>query len=210
MNKRHLISALLIMTLNLLSCTNASNIYNGLELHTGDLVFVSGDTEDAGENAIMRSTGEMSHVGIIEVSDGAIMVIDATSKGVRRQTMSDFEESMRHEDGAMPRFSFRRLKDASDVELFVENAKTRLGCKYDYTFMPGNDSYYCSELVYESYVRDGINLLQARPMNFRNPEGGYDKYWVDLFDGLGMDIPQDTLGTNPTDMLSDPALRAID
>ena len=38
-------------------------------------------------------------------------------------------------------------------------------------------------------------------MNFRNPKTGQiAQHWVDLYRGMGMEVPQDQPGTNPNDM----------
>lgn len=168
----------------------------------GDLVFVEGDSANKADAAITGATGEMSHVGIIEVDGDEVYVIDASSQGVQRRPFAVFSEEQ-----TAP-MHFARLKDASEEELagYVSNAKEFLGCGYDYAFLPDNDRYYCSELVYEAYVKDGEHIFDAVPMNFMNSEGGFDIFWVELFSEQGMDIPQDVPGTNPSDMMQSPSL----
>lgn len=69
---------------------------------------------------------------------------------------------------------------------------------------------YCSELVYESFLRrDGSHLFTAIPMNFRDKDGNMPEFWTGLFAGLGRDVPEGEPGTNPNDMSRDPALQLV-
>ena len=69
---------------------------------------------------------------------------------------------------------------------------------------------YCSELIYESFLRrDGSHLFTAIPMSFRDKDGNMPSFWVELFKGLGMDVPEGEPGTNPNDMSKDPVLRLV-
>jgi Orthopoxvirus protein of unknown function (DUF830). len=181
-------------------------------IRSGDLVFVglsSGD-EGAGSmsSAITSATGgegvSMTHVGILECSDDTVWVIDATPKhGVSRRTLDDFRKEALDDN---PASVFRIVRVGADslsyrqLEGFVENAKKLIGASYDFTFLPGNGMYYCSELVYSSYTVGEEHIFKAVPMNFKSPDGTFPEFWVGLFDSLGMEIPQDKPGTNPQDM----------
>ena len=69
---------------------------------------------------------------------------------------------------------------------------------------------YCSELVWESYRRPtGERIFAARPMNFRNEDGTLPRYWTELFERLGEEIPEGVPGTNPNEMARDSALRTV-
>jgi len=184
----------------------------GDALMDADLVFVEGDASNEADAAITGATGEMSHVGIIEVERKDVYVIDASSLGVCRRTLEEFTRAQCGKDGSEPALHFARLAGDFPEELrsqFVENALKLVGKSYDYTFLPDNDEYYCSELVQACYVVEGEPLFKASPMNFRNSEGGFDQFWVDLFGSMDMDIPQDVPGTNPSDMFRSPQLEEI-
>lgn len=178
------------------------------EYQTGDLIFVEGmpaSVRDGCElnmdQAIMSSTGAMVHVGIIEVCGDSLFVIDAAPKtGVSRRPLAAFLEAQKAPDGHSPSMKVMRLNDNGDAVSFVEKAKSLCGAEYDFTFLPGNARYYCSELVYECYQRNGKPIFEAVPMNFRNAEGGFDPYWEELFEQQGMAIPQGVFGTNPNDL----------
>ena len=59
-----------------------------------------------------------------------------------------------------------------------------------------NNSYYCSELLYEAFSKDSIFQLQA--MTFLHPESGDTlQTWKAYYAELGVKIPQNELGINP-------------
>ena len=98
-----------------------------------------------------------------------------------------------------------RLKDTAGIAAAVRRARSFLGVPYDYSFRPGREKLYCSELVWASYLapdgaEDGTPLFTARPMNFRAADGTLPQFWADLFDRLGEQVPEGLPGTNPNDM----------
>ncbi len=215
------ITFLLFLTMALASCQNPE-----CRWHDGDLIFVEGvegaEGDEGGrmDRAIMESTGKMVHVGIVEVKEDSVFVIDAAPKtGVSRRSLEQFLEAQRDEQGRLPKMKVMRvitendrgddLKDSMLTKAFVEKAKGLCGAKYDFSFLPDNGKYYCSELVYECFAVDGRPLFEAAPMNFRNAQGEFDLYWVELFERQGMGIPQDTLGTNPETMSHADCLKEI-
>ena len=174
---------------------------------SGDLIFVEGAASGAMDQAIMSSTGAMVHVGIIEGCNDSLFVIDAAPKtGVSRRPLNVFLEAQKDENGHLPNISIMQLKDNRDALKFVAKAKSLCGAEYDFTFLPDNDKYYCSELVYECYQRNGKPIFEAVTMNFRNAEGVFDPYWVELFEAQGVEIPQGMPGTNPDDLFHSPLL----
>jgi len=193
------------------SCTHDGPMFSG------DLIFVEGmsagiqvDCRPNMDQAIMGSTGAMVHVGIIEGCNDSLFVIDAAPKtGVSRRPLNEFLEAQCDEEGRMPNIKIMQLKDQRGVMEFVAKAKELVGAEYDFTFLPDNGKYYCSELVYECYQRDGKPIFEAAPMNFRNADGEFDAYWVELFERQGMKIPQGVLGTNPNDLCHSPLLIPI-
>ena len=177
---------------------------------TGDLIFVEGMSEGTMDQAIMNSTGAMVHVGIVEVCDDSVFVIDAAPKtGVSRRPWAEFLEAQKDDQGRMPNMKLMRLKDNRDVADFVVKAKSLCGAEYDFTFLPDNGKYYCSELVYECYQRNGQPIFKSAPMNFRNAAGEFDPYWIELFEQQGMAIPQGVPGTNPEGMRREEVLKLL-
>lgn len=193
----------IIVLLSIFSCNNNTS------LKTGDLLFVEGSASGEMDQAIMRSTGAVVHVGIVEVEDGKVYVIDASPKtGVSRRSLEVFIDAQRDANGIPPMHQMR-LKQPVDFDPIIAKAKQLCGMPYDYSFLPDNDQYYCSELVYECYTQKGEPLFEAAPMNFRNADGSYDPYWVELFGRQGLDIPQDVMGTNPEAMSKASCLKEV-
>ena len=182
----------------------------GNTLRSGDLVFVCADTTGM-DAAISDATADdntvnYSHVGIIEMTpDSGAFVIDASPKyGVSRRMLRQF----RAENGTC---HFYRLKGYNNEDEWVTKAKSCIGLSYDLYFLPDNGKYYCSELVADVCVdADGNPIFKAQPMNFCAADGTIPDYWVNLFDSLGVEVPQGVMGTNPNDLVRSGKLQRID
>lgn len=211
-----LIPAVLAAALMAACSTSGSN-----GIQTGDLVFVGlpmdyqADSTSMG-SAIVDATGgkevNMIHAAILEVQGDGIWIIDATTeRGVARYPLADFLADFTLPDGGYPVFQVKRLVDNSNAAGYVENAKRFIGQQYDNAFLPSNGAMYCTELVHDSYIgEDGCSLFHEVPMNFRNEDGEFPAYWVQLFAGLGMPIPQDVPGTNPQEMAAETVLIPVE
>lgn len=179
-------------------------------LRSGDLVFVCADTSGM-DAAISASTADKlatdySHVGIIEATcDSGAFVIDASPKyGVSRHSLRFFmaQNEICH---------FYRVKGYHQGNEWVENAKRFIGAPYDLYFLPDNGRFYCSEFVADVCVnKDGTPVFTAQPMNFRASDGTIPDYWVQLFDSLGVEVPQGIPGTNPNDIAKSGKLQRLD
>lgn len=202
--KSFFLSAIVI---GLIGCTTKTS------LKTGDLLFQAAkDSEMAG--AIEAATGKKAtinytHVGIAIAGNGADSVLEATSGGVRMVCLADFLTEA-GTIGGRPAVIAMRLRDTTGVSASVAAARKLIGCPYDYSFRTGNDKYYCSELVWETFRRpDGERIFPAQPMNFRAADGSMPAYWTGLFERLGEPIPEGEPGTNPNDMARDAQLVEI-
>ena len=197
----------------LLMLCSAACSFVSESLQTGDLLFVgegAGSASNSGSmsEAIVSATGAITHVAIIEVDgSGTTWVIDATPKrGVARYPLTSLLKE--NPDAS---FTVKRLRDTSGVSRFVENAKAFIGRPYDLTFLPDNDAMYCSELIRESFrLPDGTCLFEEAPMNFLAPDGTVPPYWEQLFEDLGMEVPQGVPGTNPQQMSQSPLLVEVE
>ena len=168
---------------------------------SGDLLFVRGSRSGM-EKAISASTGEYTHVAIAEVdSAGSLWIIEATTKyGVRRVAYGEWTD---REEGV----DIYRLNVPFDTAAAVRRARALVGRPYDESFMPDNGALYCSELVYEAYLDgDGRHLFQSSPMVFRDKRGRMPRYWKNHFRKLGIPIPENIPGTNPTGLSQSPIL----
>ena len=198
-----------LLCLCLSACTSA--IFTPKE---GDLVFQVA-SESAMSEAISEATSQTAevsydHVGIVAEVDGKLCVIEASVKqGVVCTELEAFLASAASVNGK-PGVSVMRLKEPFPVKAAMERAKSHLGEAYDWSYLPDNGKMYCSELVYESYLReDGTPIFTARPMNFRNADGTMPDFWVDLFNQLDEPIPEGIPGTNPNDLAKEESLEEV-
>ncbi len=204
-----------------LSCGSRAGQTEEERLRTGDLIFVGIPTdysleEDSMASAISEATCfdslNIIHVAIAEVCNDTVWIIDATIRhGVDRHPLDTFLTDFTLRDGSLPEFQVMRLKDNSLAEDFVENAKTFLGEPYDMAFLPDNGAKYCSELVRDSYILpDGSHIFSSVSMNFRDSSGNMPLYWEQLFERLGMQVPEGVEGTNPAMMSGEDVLERVD
>lgn len=210
-----------ILSLFLLATACISRVKQDNSLKTGDLIFIGipasytldgGSIADAIADATGNDTLNIIHVAIAEVEADTTWVVDATIKhNTDRHPLDTMIKAFALKNGVAATYIVKRLPDTCDVKSAVERAKTYCGQPYDFAFLPDNDAMYCSELIQVSYLDSkGNNLFQNKPMNFKNKEGEFPLYWVQLFERLGRDIPQDIPGTNPQEMSTSPLLTTID
>jgi len=86
------------------------------------------------------------------------------------------------------------------------------GKPYDYIFDITDDTYYCSEIIYEGLKKadNTQELFSLKPMTFNEP--GTDMpfvHWVDYYEDLGHPIPEGALGLNPGRMSRSDAIDII-
>lgn len=203
----------LILYIGILSVAACTCPRENQRLQTGDLLFQCGTgamTEAIAEATGRGETLKFTHVGIAIIGNRADSILEATSDGgVRMTSLNDFLNKSAKPNGR-PAVVAKRLKDTTGIAAAVRKARTRIGAPYDYSFLPDNGRYYCSELVYESYRRpDGTPYFTARPMNFRAPDGTLPRYWSELFERLGEPLPEGVPGTNPNDMAQEETLYEV-
>ncbi len=181
------------------------------KLQSGDLLFVSSKWYESDmEQAIKASTGQYSHVALVEVDSlGVVWVIEATpDDGVKRKSFSSFERA--NDFFMFGSYDIYRLTMPFDTAAVIARAKGFIGQPYDNAFLPNNGALYCSELVYECFLdADGKHLFESKPMNWRDKEGKLPDYWKRHFEELGVAVPEGVPGTNPTDMSQSPLLRKL-
>ena len=174
-------------------------------LQSGDLIFLNNNRSDM-EKAITASTGEYSHVALVE-RDSAddVWVIEASpKKGVQRISYEQFERN--HNLGFFRgNIDIYRLTVPFDTLAVIARAKSLVGKPYDEAFLPYNDAYYCSELIQMAFG----DIFPSKPMNWRDADGNLPDYWKTHFEKLGVAVPEGVLGTNPTDMSRSPLLKRL-
>ena len=174
-------------------------------LQTGDLLFLN-DNKSAMEKAITASTGEYSHVALVE-RDSAddVWVIEASPKyGVQRIPYNQFERE-NNLGFFRGNIDIYRLSVPFDTAAVIARAKKLVGKPYDDAFLPDNDAYYCSELIQVAFG----DIFPSKPMNWRDAEGNLPEYWIKNFEELGIPVPEGVPGTNPADMSRSPLLKML-
>ena len=158
-------------------------------LETGDLIFVSENTEMG--QAIQASTGNYSHVAIF--LDG--FIYHATVEGgVLAQSPEDF-----FEDGKV--YDLYRYPGI-DLKEVKKRTESLLGAPYNASFYSDGDGYYCSQFIAEL-----LPIFETIPMKFGKGDQEISSFWEDYYRGLGLAVPLDQPGTNPSQLAQSPQLQ---
>ena len=158
-------------------------------LENGDLIFVKDDS-DIGQ-AIQESTGHYSHVAIF--LDG--QVYHATVEGgVLAQSPEEFFEAGKVYD----LYHYEQI-DCTEVK---KRAESLLGAPYNASFYPDGDGYYCSQFVSEI-----LPIFETIPMKFGEDNQEISDFWRDYYRELGLAVPLNQPGTNPSQLAQSPRLQ---
>ncbi len=198
----------------LISCTN--NKQQEFQLRKGDFLFQDLDSDplcDAIEIVTPGYKGaNLSHLGIVvELGDphcinpaynytNHIRILEAIPKKVKTTRLDSFLNRS-FDNNKKPKVIVGRLKTQYHhiIEDAISYLKTKIGSEYDDEFLMNNNSYYCSELIYEAFKEDSI--FELKPMTFLDPETKKPlDTWSDYYLSLGIDIPEGKLGINPGNM----------
>lgn len=185
---------------------------NEFNILQGDLLFQDmdcGSMCDAIEKVTRAWAGSnFSHIGLVVQKDDSLFVIEAIGKDVHLTPVSKFLYRSIDVEGN-PKIVVGRLK--SNHHALITNAikfaELQLSVPYDDEFLYDNGKYYCSELIYDSfmYANNGHPFFELNPMTFNDPDTGrIFSIWTDYFKARNMEIPEGKLGCNPSGLsLSD-------
>lgn len=197
---------LYIIILLITGCGQYFVAEEGFEPEVGDLLFQDvdcGEFCDAIEKVTTGCGGaDFTHVGIVvENKDSKVMVLEAGSDGVKSRALDDFLNVSLDKKGCPEVVVGRLRKDYRYlIKPAVKEGLLLVGKPYDKAFVINNDSYYCSELIYEIFLRanNGKPLFELQPMTFKDPDTGRIFHiWQKYFDELDLPVPQDKPGINP-------------
>lgn len=187
---------------------------NYSKLHDGDLLFCVAENSVM-SNAIVDATRtemdvQYDHVAIYTLVENIPSVIEANPKeGVVCRSLEAFLDDATSINGGKG-VVVMRLTESINIEDAIERAHQFIGQPYDWSYLPNNNRFYCSELIYECYRNDdGTPLFEAKPMTFKDKDGDIPTFWLELFRNNGEPIPEGVLGTNPNDMVLDPSLEEV-
>lgn len=182
------------------------------DLRTCDLLFVVNHKG----NAITQSTTRggnlpIDHVAIIRREGDSLMVYEAApGKGVSHATLDRFLSpylcATAHPYSiAVGRVDASLLDTAATATRFAQ-----IEAPYDSLFLPDDRAYYCSELVQKTFVdRQGNLIFHTIPMSFHNEQGEVLPFWKAFYAQHGMDVPEGTPGTNPSQIAHSPQVTLI-
>jgi hypothetical protein len=175
-------------------------------LQTGDLLFQMGESSGLSDAIAEVTTGKdeinYTHVGIVSIENDTVFVLEATTPTVCKTPVDSFLNKSAFVEGK-PLVTVARLKPECReiIPQAIVNASKYIGKPYDYVYAPDNDAYYCSELVYISFLdENGFPVFESKKMTFCDEEGNLPAYWIEHFKKYRAEIPEGCEGTNPGDL----------
>lgn len=186
---------LLALVMFMISCkpdTPKNNLKNG------DLLFC-GYTQNGLSGAIDKVTQtnentHFSHVGILTIETKDTFVIHAsTKKGVAKDRFSTFLKEQEAAQIVVYRIQQQYL---TSIDSILKEANTYIGLPYNFTYLPADSGYYCSQLIATLFSNQ--NVFELEPMTFKDPEtGNFNTVWVEHYKKLNIPIPEGLPGCNP-------------
>ena len=158
-------------------------------LENGDLIFVREDTEMG--QAIQASTGNYSHVAIF--LDGFIYHATVEAGVVCQEPVDFFEPDRVYDLYRYPGIDLKEVK---------KQAESHLGAPYNASFYPDGTGFYCSQ-----YIASILPIFETIPMKFGDKEQEISPFWLDYYRELGLAVPLDQPGTNPSQLAQSPHLQ---
>lgn len=210
-NKSIVVCKFVLILVLTIGC-NASDF----EFKEGDVLFQDLD-KNAIDNAIEKVTKTNSaynftHVGIVVKAHNSLKVLEAISTGIQLTDIAVFLN--RNLINGKPKVVVGRLTPEFKPMLnnAIEHGKSLIGLPYDAIYIIGDNSYYCSELLYEMFrFSNPSNIpFKLNPMTFKDPETNETlKFWLDYYAELNHEIPEGKLGLNPNGMAVSPNITLV-
>jgi len=189
---------------------------NHFELKEGDILFQDLD-KDSIDSAIEKVTKKnqqynFTHVAIVIKDQNDLKILEAVTSGVQLTPIDSFLN--RNLKNGKPKVVVGNLKPKFKV--FTKDAikfgKTLIGLPYDSAYTIGDNSYYCSELLYEMFqhANPSTTIFQLHPMSFKDLNTQKTlKFWVDYYKKLNKPIPEGQPGINPNGMSTSPNITLV-
>ena len=179
----------------LISCTK------NFKLQEGDLLFQDLDSSPLCDAIELVTTGyngaNFSHIGLVVLDNDTLKVLEAIPPKVMITNLDDFINRSFDKNGN-PKVIVGRLKKefTNSISNAVSYSKSKLEITYDEVFLINNETYYCSELIFEAFEKDSI--FQLKPMTFLHPKTKDTlKVWKEYYSDLNTNIPEGNPGINP-------------
>jgi hypothetical protein len=144
---------------------------------------------------------QYDHVGILEVQDGDVYIIHAsTANGCVRTLLKNLERQT-------SAYVYQVTKPVADWASIIQKAKQYLGQPYNASYVMNDTSVYCADLVYRAYER--LGLFELQPMTFKNKDGSMNAFWIQHYQQWNMEVPEGLPGCNPNGLARSPGLTFI-
>lgn len=153
------------------------------DLQSGDLLFTADQSDIA--QAIKAATGKYNHVAIYLAGE----VYHATGEdGVIKQDLAAF---LADEDQSVFVYRYPQI----DTQAVYLEAQKHLGKPYNVSFYPTAQAFYCSQ-----YITAILPIFETIPMQFGDEEKPVSDFWQAYYDDLGLAVPLNQAGTNPSQL----------
>lgn len=178
------------------------------KLMEGDFLFQDldcGEMCKAIEEVTLGIDGaRLSHVGLVVSDNDTLKVVEAISAGVVLTPIQKFINRSYDKEGN-PKILVGRLKPEYQhlTPAAIQNLNKYYNAPYNNSYLMGNNSYYCSQLLYIIYkaANKGNEVFTLNPMTFKQPgKTSFYPVWVEHYNSLGIAIPEGEPGINPGGM----------
>ncbi len=200
--------SLILFMLLISGCSNNDNTSIDSEiskLKEGDLLFQDlncGELCDAIEAVTEGVNGkDFSHCAMVVKINDSLQVVEAIGDKVQVTSLHKFFARSGDTTTIQNITIGRVLKKYQPlIAKAAMNAKAHIGEPYDDVFLMNNNSWYCSELLYEVFkaANDSKDFFALNPMTFKDPKTNtFFPAWVDYYEQLNQEIPEGKPGINP-------------
>jgi len=169
------------------------------KLKTGDLLFQKMNCGDLCEAIHAVTEGfngyDFSHLGLVVIENDSVFIIEAAGNAVRKVTLEQFSKNTQT-TMFIGRVKSKYKKLIPEVISF---SKQQIGIPYDDDYLYDNGKYYCSELIYDAFLKAyGMPFFELQPMTFKQPNTNeFFPAWVEYYQKLKIEIPEGKPGCNP-------------
>jgi hypothetical protein len=182
-----------------------------IELKTGDIIFQSMNCGPLCDAINQVTEGykdhDFSHLGLVYIQNDSIYIIEAAGSAVQLTSLEKFK-SYTNETMFVGRL---KRKHRKLIPKAIDFALNQIGVPYDDAYLYDNESYYCSELIYDAFLNaHGKPFFELQPMTFKAPNSDtYFEVWQEYYDKLEIEIPEGELGCNPGGISTSNKLKII-
>lgn len=168
-------------------------------LRSGDLLFQKmncGELCDAIHAVTEGYKGnDFSHLGLVVIENDTVFIIEAAGNAVRKVTLEQFSKN------TQSTMFIGRVKSKYQklIPQVISFAKQQIGIPYDDDYLYDNGKYYCSELIYDAFLKAyGKPFFELQPMTFKQPESkAFFPAWIEYYQNIKVEIPEGEPGCNP-------------